>query len=179
MLTMRKEIFGSLSQFQTLSTHIHFYNNHLLFHWDPFSYLNTTSHLQKHINNSNLILQSKPEEQRQTRPNSSWIESKEMYSQSDQLPVHSTTCSVLMVKPITNGETSMPDSTHTKNQETIGSLNPQAQDIGPLNQLQIPITSCLDFKMKEMATNSVLEHIHLSRIETSGQSMDSMDEYYI
>lgn len=84
-----------------------------------------------------------------------------MYSQSDQLPVHYTICSVLMVKPIINGETLMPDSTLIKNQEIIGLLNLQDQDIGPLNQLLIPIISYLDFKMKEMVMNSVLEHIHL------------------
>ena len=101
-----------------------------------------------------------------------------MYSLSDQLPAHFTICSVLMVKHITNGVILMPDSTHIKNQEIIGSLNQQDQDIGQLNQQLIPITSCLDFKMKEMATSSALEPIHLLKIEINGSLMDSMDELY-
>lgn len=179
MLIMKKEIFGSLSQYQILSTHILFYNNHLLFLWDQFSYHNTSWHLQNHTNNSKLILQSKLEEQRQIRLNSSWIEFKEMSLQSDQLLVPYTICFVLMVKLITNGETLMPDSILIKNQEIIGLLNLQDQDFGQLNQLLIQIISYLDFKMKEMVMNSVLEHIHLLKIEIDGLLMDSMDEYYI
>lgn len=71
------------------------------------------------------------------------------------------------------------DSTLTKKQEIIGSLNLLDQDIGLLNHLLIQINSYLDFKMKEMVKISTLEHIHVLKIEIDGLLMDSMDEYFL
>ena len=101
-----------------------------------------------------------------------------MYSLSDQQPVPFIIYSVQMAKHKTNGVTLMPDSISTKSQEIIGLLNQLHQDIGQSDQQLIPTSSCLDFKMKEMVMNSMLEPILVTKKETNGLSMDLMDDYY-
>lgn len=131
------------------------------------------------INNINQILESKLEVLKQTRHNSSWIESKEMYLPLDLLQAHFITYLQLMTEHTINGVILKLDSTHSKNQEIIGLLNQQDQDSGQLNQPQIQINSYLVFKMKEMDMNSISEPIHLLKIEIDGSLMDSMVECYI
>lgn len=67
----KKEIFGSLLQFQILYTHTHFYINHQLYHSDHPTSNNISSHLLNITNNSNQILESRSEESRMTRQHSS------------------------------------------------------------------------------------------------------------
>ena len=86
-----------------------------------------------------------------------------------ELPqAHSIISSLPMKDHTINGETLKSDSTHSKNQEIIGSLNQLALDYGQSNQPLIQINSYLVFKMKAMDKNSPSEPIHLLKTETDG-----------
>jgi cell division protein FtsL len=83
-----------------------------------------------------------------------------MFSPSEQPQAHFIICSLPMTNHTINGETLKLDSTHSKNQEIIGSLNQQVQDNGLLSQPLTQINSYLVSKMKVMDKNLLSEPIH-------------------